>query len=140
MAFCPKCKSEYIDGVTTCEDCGSALVEERPAPEPREAGQFVEIWKTQGEMDAQLIRALLESHGINVLFRGEALRLTHGLTVDGLAEVRILVPADQAKRSREILSMSEGMILCEHCGRLAAEGDKRCPSCGQSLGGHDQKD
>lgn len=28
MPWCPKCKSEYRDGFTTCADCGSALVDE----------------------------------------------------------------------------------------------------------------
>lgn len=27
MSFCPKCKSEYINGRTHCADCGAALVE-----------------------------------------------------------------------------------------------------------------
>lgn len=27
MSFCPKCKSEYINGRTHCADCGTALVE-----------------------------------------------------------------------------------------------------------------
>lgn len=27
MAWCPKCKCEYVDGVTTCADCGCDLVE-----------------------------------------------------------------------------------------------------------------
>lgn len=27
MAWCPKCKNEYIDGVTKCSDCGADLVD-----------------------------------------------------------------------------------------------------------------
>ena len=26
--WCPKCKTEYRDGITVCVDCGSDLVEE----------------------------------------------------------------------------------------------------------------
>ena len=29
--WCPKCKTEYIDGITKCADCGVDLVEELPA-------------------------------------------------------------------------------------------------------------
>ena len=30
MAWCPKCKNEYVKGILTCADCGSELVEELP--------------------------------------------------------------------------------------------------------------
>lgn len=30
MPWCPKCRNEYIDGITKCADCGSELVEELP--------------------------------------------------------------------------------------------------------------
>lgn len=31
MSWCPKCKTEYREGITKCADCGSQLVEELPA-------------------------------------------------------------------------------------------------------------
>ena len=28
MAWCPKCKNEYREGITVCPDCGETLVSE----------------------------------------------------------------------------------------------------------------
>jgi hypothetical protein len=58
-------------------------------------------------MEAQLIRGLLESHSIPCTLRGEALRLTHSITVDGLAEVRVMVRPDHLDRAREIIASAE---------------------------------
>lgn len=60
-----------------------------------------------GEFEAQQIRAFLESHGIPTQLHGEALRKTHGLTLDGLGQVEIHVPLDQVERARELLAQVE---------------------------------
>ena len=31
MPYCPKCDMEFIDGITTCSDCGGELVESKEA-------------------------------------------------------------------------------------------------------------
>ena len=96
-------------------------------------GDLVEVWRAQGEMDAQLMRSMLESNGIDPVLSGEALRLTHGLTVDGLAEVRIMVRAEDAKRACDIISSLDGMTRCETCGYPVRQGDGTCHSCGTPL-------
>jgi hypothetical protein len=60
-----------------------------------------------GEFYAQQVRAFLEAHGIGCEFRGEALRMTHGLTLDGLGEVRIHVRPEHVERARELLARVE---------------------------------
>jgi len=66
--------------------------------------ELVEVWKAHGEMDAQMIRSLLEGSGIDAMLSGEAVRLTHGITVDGLAEVKILVREEDVERAREVIA------------------------------------
>ncbi len=65
----------------------------------------------QGEVEEQQIRSFLEAHGIPTSVRGEALRKTHGLTLDGLGMVQILVAAADAERARELLAAVESGAL-----------------------------
>ncbi len=134
MPFCPECRSEYLEGTETCEDCGVDLVAQlvEPGPDARD-GALVEVWYTHGEMDAQLIRSLLESNGISSMFSGESLRLTHGFTIDGLAEVRILVREADAPRAREIIGSMDGMRQCPECSQPAHKKDAACHYCKKQL-------
>ena len=134
MPFCSKCRNEYIDGTEVCEDCGVKLVVELPAESSGGADtELVEVWHAQGEMEAQLTRSLLESHGISSMITGESLRLTHGFTIDGLAEAKILVREEDAKRAKEVIALQEGMTQCEQCGYPAREIDGECARCGGEL-------
>jgi hypothetical protein len=65
------------------------------------------VFVASGEIHAQQIRAFLEDAGIATLERGEALRHTHGLTVDGLGAVEILVNDADAAHARELLASAE---------------------------------
>ena len=65
------------------------------------------VFVANGEVHAQQIRAFLEAAGIASVERGEALRNTHGLTIDGLGAVEILVDASDAAHAREILQSAE---------------------------------
>jgi hypothetical protein len=121
-----------MEGTSTCEDCGAKLTKELPRESADAAtSELVEVWYTHGEMDAQLVRSLLESDGIESMLSGESLRLTHGFTVDGLAEVRILVRAVDAKRACEIIASLDGMMQCAHCGYPVYTKDETCHSCGK---------
>jgi hypothetical protein len=137
MPFCPKCRGEFVEGTSVCEDCGVPLLT-GPPPEGEPGGSnedLVEIWREQGEMNAQLVRSLLEGSGIRSMLTGETLRLTHGLTLDGLALVRIFVRAEDAARAGDIISSIEGIRKCPACGRPVSDGDASCWSCGEEIEG-----
>jgi hypothetical protein len=65
------------------------------------------VFVASGELHAQQVRAFLEAAGISTLERGEALRHTHGLTMDGLGAVQILVPAADAERAKALLASAD---------------------------------
>lgn len=69
--------------------------------------RLVEICQASNEIEAQLIRGLLESSGIDCTLKGEALRLTHSITVNGLALVAVLVRPEDAERAKQLISSSQ---------------------------------
>ena len=61
---------------------------------------MVEVYKARTEMEAQVIKGLLESYGIASVLQSNSAPSVHMFTLDGLAEVRVMVlesVADEAK-------------------------------------------
>ncbi len=53
MPWCPKCETEYREGITVCADCGSALVENLSAsPEVSETQSLEETFQNMSEEEA----------------------------------------------------------------------------------------
>jgi len=65
------------------------------------------VFTANGEIQAQQVRAFLQAAGISSELRGESLRNTHGLTLDGLGTVEIVVTDVDADRARELLASAE---------------------------------
>ncbi len=110
MRFCPVCGSDNVGAAMKCAVCGAEIATERPQrneQHPPEA-DFVEACRAGDETEAQVIRGALEANGIECVLRGESLRLTHGITVDGLAEVAVLVRHEDADRAREVIARARG--------------------------------
>jgi len=68
---------------------------------------FVVIDTVQGELTAHVIKSHLESEGIPVLLQYESAGVIYGLTVNGLGEVKILVPRDLVEEAKHIIKLSE---------------------------------
>ncbi len=68
-----------------------------------------------GMAQANIIVGRLESEGISTKLRYEAAGAIYAITIDGLGEVRILVPVVDWERAKEVLSRSynEGDLLWE---------------------------
>jgi hypothetical protein len=60
---------------------------------------------TARQMEAQIIQGRLESEGIPALLSYESAGLVYGLTVNGLGEVKIMVPKRLAEEAKEVLGI-----------------------------------
>ncbi len=69
---------------------------------------LVRVWTCQGWDLAQIFKSKLEAAGIPVLLKYESAGLVFGLTVDGLGQVDILVPAADAADARQLLREEGG--------------------------------
>ena len=76
----------------------------------------IEVAVVQGEAEEQQLCTFLEAHGVTPRVVGEALRKTHAFVLDGLGEVRILVPREQEQLARDLIERVES-------GELAIEED-----------------
>ena len=61
-------------------------------------------------LQAEIMKAHLESEGIPAILKYEGAGLVYGLTVDGLGEARVLVPVTLADEARTILQPRESMV------------------------------
>jgi len=63
--------------------------------------KLVEVYKARTEMEAQVIKGLLESFDIPCVLKSNAAPSVHMFTMNGLAEVKVMVldsRADEAKK------------------------------------------
>ena len=58
---------------------------------------------TARQMEAQIIKGRLECESIPVLLSYDSASLVYGFTVNGLGEVKIMVPKHLAQEAKEIL-------------------------------------
>lgn len=69
--------------------------------------ELKEVYKAWGSAEAEVIKSFLQSHGIPCLLKGLVVQSVHPFTMDGLGEIKILVPekdhalADKLLKSRQ---------------------------------------
>lgn len=124
--ICPKCKSEYIDGVVICPDCTIDLVDVLP-PVAKENGtekddiddrpweftdnQPVLLTVRGNNFEAGQIKAFLEDSNIPVMIkhRGSDQYLTvifgSGGIFSGLQSVEIYVPENALEKAKQLIEV-----------------------------------
>lgn len=69
--------------------------------------KWTQVAAVHGDLQAELLRGLLEAQEIPVLLSQEGAGRAIGLTIGPMGEVRILVPGSQLVRAQSILAAYE---------------------------------
>lgn len=69
--------------------------------------ELVELCKVNGDMEAQVIKSLLEFHGIACQFYSHIHHSQFPFNVDGLGIVKILINKKDYQQAKEILESSD---------------------------------
>ena len=70
---------------------------------------LVEIYKATNEMEAQVIKSLLESFDIPCFLKSNAAPSVHMFTVDGLGEVKVMVRDSDLEKARELINRDKNV-------------------------------
>jgi hypothetical protein len=65
------------------------------------------VFVANGQIQAEQVRTFLKARGFTTALRGEALSKTHGLTLDGLGRVEILVADVDERQVRALLASAD---------------------------------
>ena len=65
--------------------------------------EMVEVYKAPNEMEAQVIKSLLESYEIPCFLKSHAAPSVHMFTIDGMGEVKVMVLDSMADKARELI-------------------------------------
>ena len=84
---------------------------------------WIAIITVQGELQAELLRGLLEAQGITVQLSQEGVARVYGFSVGPLAEVDILVPENQTSIAEEVIARYQAGEF-EDAGDSPAEPDE----------------
>ena len=68
------------------------------------AGDPMVIFRTQSDVEASVVRGLLETHGIQAFLASDVPHAVFPLTIDGLGEVRLSVRKDQATTAKQLIA------------------------------------
>jgi hypothetical protein len=99
--ICPRCKAEYVHGITVCADCGIPLVDRLPEEETTEEQNkdFREILITVNAAEIAMIKSLLDDADIDYYVKGGQFAVLRPFA----DPARLFVSKDQYEAALEIL-------------------------------------
>jgi hypothetical protein len=73
--------------------------------------KLVEVYHARTEMEAQVIKSLLESFDIPCVFKSNAAHSVHMFTMDGMGEVGVMVLESMADKARALINDGEQEVV-----------------------------
>lgn len=116
--FCPNCRTEYRKGITTCADCGAALVSELP-PDKTDQSDLVTVFRSHELSEVAIAQSILEESEIDFATKG-------GMSKEilSIGPVEIQVNRDDAGQARELLrALAEDLSPDDFIEQPPDEGD-----------------
>ncbi len=106
--FCPKCKSEFVKGITICQECNEPLVKELPK---NKFVEFVKLCDSPNPSMTAIIKSILDSADIQYFVRGENMQTLFGgcleFTNPRLSRVEFLVSKEDKETATELIQEIE---------------------------------
>jgi hypothetical protein len=65
---------------------------------------MIEVYRAASEIEAEVIKGLLESNGIPCLLKSHAAHSVHMFAVDGMGEVKVMVLESMAEKAKELIA------------------------------------
>lgn len=65
--------------------------------------KLVEVYKAANEMEAQVIKGLLESYEIPCFLKSNAAPSVHMFTINGMGEVKVMVLDSDVEKTRQLI-------------------------------------
>ena len=65
--------------------------------------KMVEVYSANGDLEAQVIKGLLESHGISCFLQPYAVSSLQNILVPGMGGVRVMVSAEEAEQASRLI-------------------------------------
>ena len=77
---------------------------------PDASQKLVEVYRARSEAEALVIKSLLEGYDIPCLLQSNAAPSVHMFTMNGMAEVKVMVLESRAEEARELIENKEADV------------------------------
>lgn len=107
--ICPNCEAEFVEGITTCSDCGTGLIaNDEFIKEDDDNLVSLEDWKvvysTHDIIEAEMMKSNLSGAEIEAIVFSKEDRMRLNLSFAGSAPIKIYVREESVEEAKRIIN------------------------------------